>query len=190
MMIPAPLEFHDKIPWNEISVCLAAVAAWYTKNIGSAIKKVKYQVTKNDGGSLLDAITRIETSVAGLTAVHEATQQLSQNPIFKADRNGECIWVNTAYTLITGKSIEDLKGHGWISLVHDEDREIVRREWDAAVKDIRRFELPYKVVNDRMGTTYLVKCTSYPIIVKNEITGYIGVWSIIDKLVDMPEDAV
>lgn len=184
------LELYNKIPWNEIVLIFSAIAAWYMKHISKTVNKVKYQVTQNGGTSLLDAINRIESSIAGLTAINEATQQLSQSPMFRTDKDGHCVWVNTAYNLITGKPLEDLKGHGWISLIHEEDRETVRSEWELAVKDVRRFELPYKVINDRMGTTYLVKCTSYPILVKNEITGYIGVWSIINKIVDTPENVV
>lgn len=175
---------YSKIPWDELLVIFAALGALYLKYLGTSVNKVKNQVTKNGGTSLLDAVNRIELRLAELTSLNEATHQLSQLPMFKTNEKGECIWVNTAYTAATGKSIEDLKGHGWISIVHEDDRKEVIEEWEKSVKDDRRFEFTYRVVNALQGVIHLVKCRSYPVILNHKIAGYLGVWYLIENDVD------
>jgi len=180
------LNFTDivnNIPWNEILTVAAALGALFLKRINSNINKVKTQVENNGGSSLRDAVGRIEARLNELASTMDTMHQMSQKPMFRTNAKGECVWINTAYSLLTGKSIEDLKGHGWEIVIHPEDKISVLQEWESCVKDTRRFELPFRIQNPTNGTVTTIKCKAYPVISNKETTGYIGVWYLIDNMV-------
>lgn len=52
--------------------------------------------------------------------------------IFHTDSQGACLWVNQAWTDITGLSLEDSLGGAWADALHPEDRERVLAAWGAA----------------------------------------------------------
>lgn len=172
------------IPWTEILTGLASLALIFMKLANSKLKLLLAQVTPNGGTSLRDSVNRIEHHVGELTAVNEAVQQLSRKPMFKTDAEGSCIWINAACTLVTGKGIEDLKGWGWLSVIHPDDKDYVEEEWQCAVKDKRRFDLRYRTINIVTGDEYKVNCKAHPIVVNKEVVGYIGTWFFLDNEVD------
>lgn len=140
---------------------------------------VREQVTKNGGSSLLDAVNRIEEKVTDLLATNEVLQQISSKPLFKTDKDGNCIWVNSAYSEAVGKTLDDLKGHGWAGIISDEDKSRVSSSWKLAILDHRRFDDIFTVINDVKDKKITVRCRAYPIMVKERLLGYLGGWVIL-----------
>ncbi len=174
----------ENIPWTEILTGVASLVLLFLRLANTKLKVLIAQLTPNGGTSLRDSVNRIEQHVGELTAVNEAVQQLSRKPMFKTDPAGNCIWINTSYSITTGKDIEDLKGEGWLSVIHPDHRKMVCDEWESAVNDHRRFDLRYNVVNTNTGNEYLVNCKAYPVIVNKKVTGYIGTWFFLNNEVD------
>jgi PAS domain S-box-containing protein len=171
----------SNIPWNEIIAVLSAIVLVILRNLHKNLNNVKHQVSKNGGTSLHDVINRIEKKLDEFSSLHEALHQISQTPMYRANTVGEFLWVNNAYTLLTGRSIQDLKGNGWLSVIHPEDKDYVYTEWKHCVEDKRRFDLTFRVLNSFNGECFTVSSKSYPIEKNSEIIGYVGVWYIIER---------
>jgi PAS domain S-box-containing protein len=54
-------------------------------------------------------------------------------------------WVTDAYSRITGYTLEELKGTGWLRLIHPEDQELLRRQFSAILTGQAR-ELEVRLV--------------------------------------------
>jgi two-component system, sensor histidine kinase and response regulator len=73
--------------------------------------------------------------------------------IFCADANGQLLYLNNRLAEMTGCTTRDVLGTGWISFIHPEDREVVKKLWDAGnamgmeLKDECRFLTPEGHVN-------------------------------------------
>ncbi|CAJ0917873.1 15148_t:CDS:10 [Entrophospora sp. SA101] len=73
---------------------------------------------------------------------------------------GDCTWVNMRLLKYTGKRIDSLLGHGWIEVVHQDDRSSVWEMWNrtfsrgegsSAEYRIRRFDGQYRWFLGRAG---------------------------------------
>ncbi|HKI13027.1 MAG TPA: PAS domain S-box protein [Candidatus Acidoferrum sp.] len=68
--------------------------------------------------------------------------------IFRADREGRCVYVNQRWSEMTGRAAETALGYGWLQAIHPEDREATERLWKTAaemgmeLKDETRFLTP------------------------------------------------
>ena len=49
--------------------------------------------------------------------------------IFRADREGRCVYVNQRWSEMTGRAAETALGYGWLQAIHPEDREATERLW-------------------------------------------------------------
>ncbi len=87
------------------------------------------------------------THLAGLTLQHllrvsaggemlgAARAALDALPIiaFERDERGACTFVNAEWRRVTGMTLTDALGTGWLRGIHPDDRERLTREWDASV---------------------------------------------------------
>ena len=55
--------------------------------------------------------------------------------IFVTDPNGDCEYVNEAYEEMSGLSLAQSMGKGWLEAVHPEDRQRLSAEWDQSVRN-------------------------------------------------------
>jgi PAS domain S-box-containing protein len=49
--------------------------------------------------------------------------------IFRADREGRCVYVNQRWSEMTGRAAETALGYGWLQAIHPEDRAATERLW-------------------------------------------------------------
>ena len=49
--------------------------------------------------------------------------------IFRADREGRCVYVSQRWSEMTGRAAETALGYGWLQAIHPEDREATERLW-------------------------------------------------------------
>jgi PAS domain S-box-containing protein len=91
---------------------------------------------------------------------------LSTNPrmaTFETDNSGHWTVVNRAYLKWSGQQREDVKHWGWLNAIHRDDRVTVRAEWESCVRDVRRFEARFRMVNVLTGATFVVDAAADPI---------------------------
>jgi len=55
------------------------------------------------------------------------------NGVFVTDSKGSCLYLNAAYSRITGRPLEAALGDGWLNGIHREDRERISAAWSALV---------------------------------------------------------
>lgn len=162
-------------------------------------KKLDYiykELKPNGGGSLKDKINRMDEQLQHnteetiknsketsknleltKTIFHRQRWLLDQRnePIFEADNNGLCVWVNDKYLDVFNTTKERCEGHGWKNLVHIDDRDKVVHLWESSIKDNRAFEAKYKMISEN-GIIYEIDCLA----VKASNDGYIGTLKIIN----------
>jgi PAS domain S-box-containing protein len=147
------------------------------KDIKAQVDTITKQVSPNGGSSMPDSMKRIEAKLAdnankaesiGKTVnLMAATMRATQNTnprmaTFEADAEGRLIDANKTYLRWAGRQLNEMLGWGWITTVHVDDREQVRREWVQAVADVRTSVMKYRIV-DEDGEVIHVEVTATPI---------------------------
>lgn len=170
-----PTESLYEITFNVCTV-IAAIVFFIRSHISTRklLHEVKAEVKPNGGGSMADAVNRIEEQIHILNYWMTAFQNLYEKPIFKADNLGHNVWANNSYLKLVGASLPEVEGHGWLSYVEDNERPKVSLEWESAVKEGRSFDLTYTLHNNIHNKKIRVRRIAYPIIVKRKLAGYIG----------------
>ncbi len=137
---------------------------------------VSEQLTLNGGKSLKDSVMRLESlhlkSQADLQAYFSL---MTPNGVamFEADSNGRCTSANGVYKAWTGSGDEDLLGEAWLGVVLYDDREMVHRGWNEAVRDRRDYESYHRMI-DAQGVAFWVHCYAVVRRLHGTFYGYIG----------------
>lgn len=163
---------------------LKALKKWVTTPIKShfdkihsvveKIDKIEREFNPNSGGSLKDHISRLSVELSEVKQGQRAQMAYETNPVFESDRDGHCIYANRAYLRMLGVGLEEVEGAGWKSFIHPESRELVFKEWEAAVRDQRDFKLTYKFLAAD-GHEICASCEAFAIKNdKKELLKYIG----------------
>lgn len=143
-----------------------------------AIDIIIKEFKPNSGNSLRDAINQINSTVESIQDQINSidlTQKVyididSNIPIFQTDHGGRLKWVNKSFLDLVSKPIEELLGSGWQSLISQDERDIVRKEWERAMIEKRIFEYCFHIhIKDRM--TY-IKCKA----IGSSNGGYVGMF--------------
>lgn len=157
----------------------------FVRELSTAINSVngiKAQFENNGGSTLKDAIDNLQKSVLRIEQRQIMGEQrtkalMNSDPtknFFEANEKGECLWASVGYLRLTGKSLEDVRGNGWIGVIAPEDRKRVVEEWSDAVTQNRDFQSRYRMLSVD-GNTVPVKCTSS--VMRNDShvgVGYMG----------------
>ena len=67
------------------------------------------------------------------------------NPVWLADREGHCRFVNQAWEDYTGRHVDQESGVRWLESVHPDDRPTLERAWAEALGLRRSFERQYRL---------------------------------------------
>jgi PAS domain S-box-containing protein len=161
--------------------------------LNKQIETIYLEVTPNGGGSIKDAIKRIESNYGEIEAklislqnIQDAYREDGPIGIFECATTGENLYVNRTYARWLGASKSDLLKLGWVNFVPKEDRESYRKAWKNAFEDGRELEMPMKLIRSDKKEIYC-NIWAYPIINKDgTVVQYLG---IINK-VDRPEELI
>lgn len=107
--------------------------------------------------------------------VGEFRQQLDQlpAPMFICSLSGMCAAVNKAYLQVTGSTLEDSLGWGWLEIVHPDDKELVLARTMQTIKSQGEFNSEHRVVGAQQQTVH-VKCSAIPLYGKSGMIGWVG----------------
>ncbi len=109
------------------------------KKQGVMLRVIHHEVLPNGQKSMRDAINRIETSSSHNNAMLMATFSSSDEAQFLTDPNGKLTWANEAFQQWSGKSLPQLAGRGWLSVVTEQDQHRFQLAFDRAIADGREF---------------------------------------------------
>lgn len=94
--------------------------------------------------------------------------------IFQTDAQGNCLYVNHYWMEITGLSMAEALGQGWIKALHPDDREQIFTQWNNATRQGRLFVMEYRFCKPDGKITWV---SGKAVAVRNEakeIVGYFG----------------
>lgn len=135
----------------------AALALWgylalaFKRNDAKLNEFLSIPKSLQEANSKLEsAQQRMVTISATLTDLHleiKARGDLNIDAAeFTCDHDGSITNVNQTFARWLGVGKAELIGWGWINYVHIDDRERVRAEWQACIKDHRALNIRYRLV--------------------------------------------
>jgi PAS domain-containing protein len=140
------------------------------------------ELQPNSGASLKDAVNQIRNTVHTIEKRQRAWLSYEDQGIFETDDVGRLIWCNRAYLRMLNATFEQVSGNGWKNFIHPDNKELVFKEWTAAIIDKRdcKGNLLYLTAdNEKVCAT----CESFAI--KDDsgvLTGYVGVITVHEGL--------
>ncbi|MEH1904269.1 MAG: PAS domain S-box protein [Nostoc sp.] len=94
--------------------------------------------------------------------------------IFHADIDGNVLYFNQRWSEITGCSLEESLGKGWVNAVHPDDREQLLLTWDQVSAAKKMYKHEHRFLRDDSTVVWVI-CQALPEIGGHgEIQGYIG----------------
>lgn len=162
--------------WRDVGHGLRAIPT-----LQEDVRGIRYFVSPNGGGSLMDSAKRTEKAVAALTEQIDMIAQTmwaendSDDEVgrFHADMAGETTYVNQllARWLAVGKS--ELLGWNLFNYVHTGDAERVREHWDRCRAEHRHYHDRYRMMSAH-GDSFEVTVTAIPIPEGRDVKRWVG----------------
>jgi PAS domain S-box-containing protein len=87
---------------------------------------------------------RLETELRAGRRLQDIVMETAPVGIFRTDTEGNCNYVNTNWTEMTGVSVSDSMGEGWIKPIHPEDKYRVFGNWGDFVTGQAEFGMRWR----------------------------------------------
>lgn len=94
--------------------------------------------------------------------------------IYLTDKDGNCTYVNPAWSQMTGLSLEEVQGNGWICCIHPDDVSLVLKNWNELLSG-KKFVSSYRFCPPNKNIVHILGQAVPLINEKNEVTGYLGI---------------
>lgn len=65
--------------------------------------------------------------------------------VWSFDAAGKCMYANRRWTEYTGRALDELTGHGWISSLHNDDRDPTLETWAKSVQNEDIFDVEHRI---------------------------------------------
>lgn len=111
------------------------------ERVDKRLVEVEKQILPNGGGSVTDALRRIEVKSDYQHAISLALSNIQEIAFWMSDQTGLCIYASDELKRVVGNNA---LGNEWLSGLHPDDVEDVRRAWSQSVRDRRRFREHYR----------------------------------------------
>lgn len=157
----------------------------------SDIKATTKNLTTNNGCSdncsaltevvskIYDKVCKLETSVSQIYNWKLTWMELSEFPVFIANKTGGIVWVNSRFLKRTGTTYQEIEGTNWYSIIHNEDRAETIKLYEASVESRTSFYHKFRVVNQQTKEVFPVTCRS-ALLTEANGDGFIGVLYTLD----------
>src|SRR3954447_11426767 len=93
--------------------------------------------------------------------------------IWIAGRDGSWTWVNRRWLSFTGRAMDQQMGHGWIHVVHPDDRARCLEEFSSAIQHPREFEVECRLRRFDGEYRWMLN-RGAPLYDREELQGFIG----------------
>jgi diguanylate cyclase (GGDEF)-like protein/PAS domain S-box-containing protein len=135
--------------------------------------QVKLDVVANDErGDLAREFDALMADLREQRLEMAAVTDASPVGLFRCDSDGRMTYVNDAYLAIHGLEREDA-AEGWLTLVREDIRAEVRRDWIRIVSAAAPLNVTRRL-HRRDGTRVLVALRSRPVLVDGRVLGHVG----------------
>lgn len=151
--------------WKRVFTGLQAIP-----ELQADVKGIRYFVSPNGGGSLMDSVKRMEASLGVLT---DRLELLSETAIAENDTDeaiarfhcapsGENTYVNQTYARWLGVGKTELLGWNFLNMVHPDDAARVQMHWAQCRSENRQYRHIHRMVTSG-GETITLAVTVSPI---------------------------
>lgn len=123
-------------PWFRTNQLLQALLAEVKDSSGRPLREALEHL-----GQGLDVV---QATLAMIHVRQRMYDRLLDNATITTDADGRLTWASEGFLVMTGCTLDEIKGDGWISAIHQADRHMVAEEWRSAVNDGRDFVLTYR----------------------------------------------
>lgn len=100
--------------------------------------------------------------------------EISPVGIFQSNKNGYITYVNPSWTKITDLPRDEALGHGWIKIIHKEDRNSFLKNWQEKSSDQNHSPIEFRVVRKDGGISWVIGHSAAERNSENKIIGYVG----------------
>jgi PAS domain S-box-containing protein len=143
--------------------------------IRSALKVLLAEMKPNGSSSMRDAIDRIEERQDDFEAFLNAQLNIGNEAVFRTDAEGHVITNNRKHQNLTGFSMAQVEGDGWINVIHPNWRTKTHLKWHEAVSEGREFSEDIMYVTTA-GEEYMVHVNAFrERDATGKIRGYLGI---------------
>ena len=163
---------------DEIAVVKSSLA-----DIWQVIQRVQAQVEMNGGGSMHDAIKRVEMQAIIHSQVVRHMMATNGAGFCMFNGDGNVTEIDRGACRILGWSESELIGRSWITRVANNERKRIYQEWVAALDDKRDFD-EKMLIRKNDGSTVAIRMRTYPLMdtrVNKNNLGFFGIISIDDE---------
>jgi PAS domain S-box-containing protein len=98
----------------------------------------------------------------------------SPDPMYQADVNGDCVFVNQPWCQLTGMSAEEAKGQGWIKSLHPDDLEMILANWNNRIETDGHWGLEYRFITPEGKTKWVIAHARPMRDEHNQVVGFRG----------------
>ncbi|MCC6549081.1 MAG: PAS domain S-box protein [Ignavibacteriaceae bacterium] len=162
----------------------------YVRESAKAIKNKEGKLVCYDG--FVEDVTDIkiiEEELEKSRRLFQTLANVSPVGIFKADANGDTVYVNPRWCELSGLTSEEAKGIGWLKAVHPEDREVIMSEWEKASIEKTGSQAKYRFTKSD-GKIIWVIGNAVPEYNNDEVIGYIGTITDVTELIEKENEII
>jgi len=107
-------------------------------------------------------------------AQHRTLARVAPVGLFHTDPRGMGLYVNEKWREITGLTMDEARGDGWLRSVHRDDRQRVSDAWSGAVANQQPFRLEYRFQRGDGVVTWVLAQAEAETDPAGEVLGYVG----------------
>jgi PAS domain S-box-containing protein len=100
--------------------------------------------------------------------------EISPVGIFHTDVSGNTTFVNPKWCQISGLSVDEALGNGWLQAVHEDDRAAVINNWQQATQNHQASSFNYRFVHSDRSIRWVLGQATPEKNAANQIVGYVG----------------
>jgi PAS domain S-box-containing protein len=182
------------VGYDRISAQLAEVSDKLGRHVADVNTKGQFvekqladiikEIHPNGGTSMKDALGRIERTQLIADQRQKAIISDLDYGTWETNEQGLVIWVNRTLCRMTGRTPNEILGHGWINMIATEDRERVHKEWDESIADAREFELEYNYATPEGERVKVLSRTIKMVSANGATIGFFGIAKKIEDGID------
>ncbi|EMI57557.1 ATP-binding protein [Rhodopirellula sallentina] len=136
-MIEAAIFWTPVYRISGLAKLFTAIVSWVTlgviiKNLPGVMQLPSLTATIDRLESEVEQRTHTERQLLAANARHQALIEGTRSIVWTASSEGKFTSPQASWSRYTGQSWEELKGFGWVKVIHEEDRDELLRKWNQA----------------------------------------------------------
>jgi PAS domain-containing protein len=140
-------------PWSRTNELLNSLLAEVKDSSGQPLRAALEH--------LGHGLQSVQATLAIIHVRQRLYDRLLESATLTTNANGEVTWASEGLLEIAGCTLQDMQGDGWINAIHQDDRAMVKAEWERAVRDGTDFVLTYRYRNEGDRREKLVEAHAY-----------------------------